>query len=990
MKKRWLAVLLTMAMCLSLLPNLAMAAEEEVWTQPRLFMSAPDREDDLRVEPASNDFATSESFGLGQGRFEIFYFGTQESYEKVALKDLEFSGPIELEVIEEAEVGTGLYGYVGRISGTGIGTGTVSYTVDGTDYTVTFEIGLPEFGIYSEQEPSAQSYLTELEYDGTDNDGNPSDTEIFYIICTEESYTMTSVSCTVADAFMSFSAVEGQKNCWMLKLTDGFDSGKTYYLDVSYLDEGAEKQKSVSCKLLDTRPEEEAPVEPGLYSQPIMAPEYYLGDELIYTGEPLEFYVLWNTLTVNGIGGFNGVDLSVEDDSDFEIYDENGKPVGYKLIAPDAQPGDYSFDLRIPGDWLTVEFRIVDPRPLFRCRALTKNGDTYSLDEDAILRTIVSGAADETVGYVFYEVRSGEEIELPLEKLSFPAGVTATALNADKTWLALTFGQTSGEVSYTTEENTELTLPVVISNADTGNWGDSKVQTFELDGTTYKIGLASGGFVYDDIPLLTLHGDHQTVTAVSQDEVSWDDYVMAVVDEDGNFVENLSGSIKITDVAITEFYSLGGTCSAEIAKEDIQYYGTPLKTITLTTQGAFVAEISVTYSLKGATASGSLEVQGVADFRYRVLPQGVYNLDLSAADTAAELNALLSSPEALVEWMEDNAPEEYQLYTILKSMGDMGMSHFNLYLPAVTYDDIIVVQLKDAMVNIYGATDRNGNLKTVMPGLHLKDKSPACNLIEIHFKHDAEKELVYEGLSCAILACGDENNLGDGNCIESCLIEDFDCGVRNTPYGHIGLGMNNLIRNCGYGLYMDCAGKKRGSVYTEISHSVFTECNVGVYFKSLPEYNDDYDYRIYYCDFIDVATDFQVDAAGRYYFYRNFYGHLDKNAGSLEEVERMEQVQYQKPQVVSSKDATVFTNPRRVVPFNILDGRDNDALCIDNGRETSDGLIVITENYIPNSEADKLVMDTALLSEEVADSGEAISLNIVDENQKIQATWTIN
>ena len=175
MKRRWLAVLLAAAMCISLLPGLAVAAEEELWSEPRLFMSSPDREGDLRVEPANNDFATSESFGLGQGRFEIFYFGTQESYEKIALEALVFDGPIALEVIEESEVGTGLYGYVGRISGTGIGTGTVSYMVEGTEYTLTFEIEPPEFGIYSEQEATAQSYLTELKYDGTDSEGNPAE-----------------------------------------------------------------------------------------------------------------------------------------------------------------------------------------------------------------------------------------------------------------------------------------------------------------------------------------------------------------------------------------------------------------------------------------------------------------------------------------------------------------------------------------------------------------------------------------------------------------------------------------------------------------------------------------------------------------------------------------------------------------------------------------------------------------------------------------------
>ena len=726
--------------------------------------------------------------------------------------------------------------------------------------------------------------------------------------------------------------------------------------------------------------EPEPLVEPGLYSHPIMAPEYYLGDELIYTGEPLEFYVLWNTLTVNGIGGFNGVDLSGEDDSDFEICDENGKLVGFKLIAPDAQPGEYSFDLRIPGDWLTIEFRIVDPRPLFRCRALTKNGDAYSVDEDAILRTIVSGAANETVGYVFYEVCNGVEIELPLEKLSFPSGVTATALNAATTWLALTFDQTGGEVSYTTEESTELTLPVVVSGSDSSAWGETPVQTFDYNGETLKIGLAGTGFLYEDVPQIDLHGDHQTVTAVSQDEVSWDDYVMAVVDEDGNFVENLSGSIEITDVAITEFYSLGGTCAAEIAKEDIQYYDTPLKTITLTTQGAFVAEISVTYSLEGATLSGPLKVQGVADFCYRVLPQGVYNLDLSVADTAAELNALLSSPEALVAWMKDNAPEEYQLYTVLESMGDMGMSHFNLYLPAVTYDDIIVVQLEDTMLNIYGATDENGDPLTVMPGLHLKDKSPACNLIGIHFKHNSGKKLVYEELSCGILACGDANTLGDGNAIEDCVIEGFDCAVRNTKYGHIGLGMNNLVRDCTYGLYMDCAGKTRGSIYTDISRSTFVDCQVGIYIKSLPDYMDAFEYRVYYCDFINVDTDFHVENKGKFYFYRNFYGSV-KSGKTFDEAEVITDFLTRTPTVAVGENTTAITNPRFVLScawFELF-GYDN-FLSVDSDRET----------IILNKEADDLVMDTDELSKEVDSADQAVMIGVADENEDVQATWTIN
>ena len=725
--------------------------------------------------------------------------------------------------------------------------------------------------------------------------------------------------------------------------------------------------------------EEDEPII-GLYSQPIIAPEYDLGDELIYTGESLVFYVLCSNMSVNGIGGLNGVDLCGEPE-EFEIYNENDELVGFKLIAEDAQPGTYSFELRIPGEWVPVEFSIVDPRPMFRCRALRYNGVGYTVDENDILRTIVSGAAGETVGYVFYEIRNNQETELTLDDLSFPAHVTASALNADETWIALTFAAGNGVVSYTADD-AELTLPVVVSGSDSSDWGDTEVQTFEFDGKTYKIGLAGTGFQYEDIPQIGLHDEHQTVTASSQDEISWDDYVMAVMDEDGNFVEGLSCNIEITDVSVTEFYSLGGTCSVAIAPENVEYYGAPLQTVRLTMQGAFVAEISVRYELNVATPNGPLEVSGVADFRYRCLPMGVYDLDLSAADTAEELNALFSSPKALVSWMENNAPEEYKAYKFLESMGDdMSMSHFNIYLPATTYDDIIIVQLQKLMVNIYGATDRNGNLLTTMPGLHLKDKSPACNLIGIHFKHDPEKELVYEGQSCGVLACGDEENIGDGNAIENCIMEGFGCAVRNTPYGHIGLGMNNLIRDCTYGLYMDCAGKTRGSVYTDISHSTFANCDNGIYIKSLPDYMDSFEYRVYLCDFIDVDTDFTVLEKGNFYFYRNFYGSL-KSGKTLEEAQNATDILSRVPVVVLPEggETNVVTNPRYILSYVWLNFTDDNFLSVDSTRET----------IILNAEADELVMDTEELAKEASDAGKTIVIGVADDNEMVQATWTIN
>lgn len=726
--------------------------------------------------------------------------------------------------------------------------------------------------------------------------------------------------------------------------------------------------------------EEEALVDPGLYSQPIMALEYYLGDELIYTGEPLEFYVLWSTLTVNGIGRFNGVDLSGEDDTDFEIYDENDNLVGFKLIVPEAQPGDYSFDLRIPDDWLTVEFCIVDNRPQLRCRTLTYNGTDYSLNGNDTMRYLASGEAGQTVGYVFYEVIGDQETELQLSDLTFPDHVTATALNEEETWIALTFSEGTGKIAYT-KDDMELSLPAVVSNSDTGDWGDLPAQTFEYNGETCQIGLVSGDFIYDEIPRLDLISGN-TTTGSSQEEITEDQYAMAVLGADNRLISDLTAAIQITDVSITKFYDLGGTCGVSIAEEPPRFEGTPLQTIALTMQDAFIAEISVSYELFAATPNGPIELSGVTGFRYRSLPQGVYNLDLSAADTAQKLNTLLSSPEALISWMKDNAPDDYKVYQYLQSMGDMGMSHFNLYLPATTYDDIIVVQLKTTMMNIYGATDNDGNLKTVMPGLHLKNKSAACNLIQIHFKHDPEKELLYDGLSCAVLACGDKDNLGDGNCIEDCLIEGFGCAVRNTQFGHIGLGINNLIRDCTYGLYMDCAGKERGSVYTDISRSTFANCDYGIYIKSLPDYIDSFEYRVYHCDFIDVDTDFTVLDKGNFYFYRNFYGTL-KSGKTLETAQNATDILSRVPVVATMEgiETNVITNPRYVLSYVWLGFTQSDNfLSVDSSRDT----------IILNEEADDLVMDTEELAKEAEAADKAIVIGVADENELVQATWTIN
>lgn len=967
MKKRWLAAFLTLLMCLSLLPLTATATEEE----STLFMRYAMTDSNGKFTVSTRAPMDTYSLPCGYNATVIFYYGSEDNVQMVHMDDLALENlslqPRPLERLASAD----LYGYVIRLYAGEAGTGTVTYKPTGATFMVNTT---PDIELFATTNFENES-LNSLQFE-------ENDTELTGVLKATDGWTILGTEATSklpAPDFVIVTPVDGQEYAAIsVDMTHSeFAPGSyEFILRVSGTPYGSDTPETlqVTFELII----EEAYSYPALYSQPVLSEEYLLGDEISYTGTPLEFYVLWDNLNVNGFGNAEGVDLAGEPE-EFEIYNEDDELVGFKLKVENPQMEVYCFELQISGEWEFFEFNVVDNRPLLRCRALTYNGVNYSLNEDDILRTIVSGKADETVGYVFYEVCGDHETKLPLNALTFPALVTPVALNEDETWIALTFKDGSGEVSYTADGVT-LTLPVVVSDSETDAWGETPVQTFDYNGETLKIGLAGTGFLYEDVPQIGLHDDHQTVTGVSQDEISWEQYVMAVMDTKGNFIADLSANIQITDAAITEFYSLGGSCSLEVSEELVEYEGTPLKTIKLTTQGAFIAEISVSYELIGATPYGPLEISGIADFRLRSLPRGEYSLDLSTADTAAELNDLFSSPESLVAWMETNAPKDYELYTILESMGDMGMSHFDLYLPAVTYDDIIVVQLEDTMLNIYGATDRNGDPLTVMPGLHLKDKSPACNLIGIHFKHNPEKELVYEELSCGVLACGDADTLGDGNAIEDCVIEGFDCAVRNTKYGHIGLGINNLVCDCTYGLYMDCAGKTRGSVYTDISRSTFVDCQVGIYIKSLPDYMDAFEYRVYYCDFIDVDTDFHVENEGKFYFYRNFYGSV-KSGKTFDEVEVITDFLTRTPTVAVGESTTAITNPRFVLScawFELF-GDDN-FLSLDSNRET----------IILNKEADDLVMDTDELSKEVDSADQAVMIGVADENEDVQATWTIN
>jgi hypothetical protein len=100
MKKRWLAVLLTLAMCLSLLPVTAVAEGES-----QLVMCEPDwdSESDRYIEEANKEYCVEENIALNSNNCKIFYFGSADDYAMIPFEDLTISGPIELEPVDETE-----------------------------------------------------------------------------------------------------------------------------------------------------------------------------------------------------------------------------------------------------------------------------------------------------------------------------------------------------------------------------------------------------------------------------------------------------------------------------------------------------------------------------------------------------------------------------------------------------------------------------------------------------------------------------------------------------------------------------------------------------------------------------------------------------------------------------------------------------------------------------------------------------------------------
>ena len=147
MKKRALAFILSLLMVAALMPVYAMATEEDIPEENKLFAILMNGEPNpiTELSAAYNDWFSGK-----------FYFGTDENYTELSRESLVFSSG--LSVIggpNPAEC---------NIQFTQPGNHTVSYTdsTSGTSYTFPIYVALPDYGFYSSGERSESTFLNTL------------------------------------------------------------------------------------------------------------------------------------------------------------------------------------------------------------------------------------------------------------------------------------------------------------------------------------------------------------------------------------------------------------------------------------------------------------------------------------------------------------------------------------------------------------------------------------------------------------------------------------------------------------------------------------------------------------------------------------------------------------------------------------------------------------------------------------------------------------
>lgn len=402
-------------------------------------------------------------------------------------------------------------------------------------------------------------------------------------------------------------------------------------------------------------------------------------------------------------------------------------------------------------------------------------------------------------------------------------------------------------------------------------------------------------------------------------------------------IQNVNFTLEDQETTVGE-----GDCFSLSEQKDVT---TPAKGqtrgVTLTAHGGMQGSVVLRYSfeiaLPGQEAlyfEGSQKNYFVTDETY----------DVTAPEEIRELNKILKSQDALLEYVE----------------GELGMDEgttnknipINLYLPSVTYEGIVSVNCDALTLGIRGVTDDDGGNTTIIKGgLAVNGSYLDFGIGNVDFVAEEDVTMQLgprnepEKFTCGILGAGSYVNYSN------CTFTGFDYGVRSTEKdGWVCGETGNVFENNDVAIYMDCKGCE-SPMNSVTSACIFSNNDTAVKVVSLPKNVTRRTLRFVDCVFDDNENDFDVtdvQGQGRFYFWKNYYTEGEPRINS------------------TGADVEVIVSP-------MYSSADMTTLTIDDMLPTA----------IFNREADDFCF-------QVPDTENEMRVTVLDDNERELASWTFN
>lgn len=370
--------------------------------------------------------------------------------------------------------------------------------------------------------------------------------------------------------------------------------------------------------------------------------------------------------------------------------------------------------------------------------------------------------------------------------------------------------------------------------------------------------------------------------------------------------------------------------------------------------------------------SGSLITSGTVSIRAAQEIQTVQNVVRPANDTTEALNQAL---EELAQTLDRDAVCTIQLGK---------KYHGTIRIPAAFEKANITITGETNRTRIYGGIDLCGGRVDVIREISFFHSDNAA---------DATTSALWGGWC--------------GNVIQ-CVFSGYPVAADATT-GFLAFTNGNVFVDNQIGVKVDLSGTQQGGNQSPWQYNTFLRNGTAVQVLGFNSIMSPYYFRIVDSNFIGNSTDFDLQAPGTVYLYRNYFGKIHPQAEDRELLDFLtallsaddkslhQIVTSNAPRIETGSGSRVVTNPRWKNPEANWWRRSaslEEIFGSGNGGGTSQRPAY--ENYltsdwnreteIVNEEADQLVMDAAAFTEAEGKK----EIDVVDQNGNSLGSWTFD